>query len=149
MLRRSLGAVFVGFVLAIGSFATTNAQDTYDCSDFATQEEAQAVYDADPSDPSGLDGPIGPDNDTRGTPGVACESLPSGGGAGTGGGGTEGGSTGGESSGAGTGGTTSTTIPTTGVGAAVTQSPAGGIALVLWSLAGVAGALALRSLRRI
>jgi hypothetical protein len=31
----------------------------------------------------------------------------------------------------------------------VTQSPAGGIALVLWSLAGVAGALALRSLRRI
>lgn len=39
------------------------------CSDFATQEEAQAVLDADPSDPHGLDG----DGD-----GIACESLPSG-----------------------------------------------------------------------
>jgi hypothetical protein len=30
------------------------AQDT-DCSDYATQAEAQAVYDADPSDPNVLD----------------------------------------------------------------------------------------------
>lgn len=51
--------------------------DQYDCADFATQEEAQAVYDQDPSDPSGLDGPQGEASD--GTPGVACESLPSGG----------------------------------------------------------------------
>jgi hypothetical protein len=35
-----------------------------DCADFATQEEAQAEYDSDPSDPNGLDG----DDD-----GVACE----------------------------------------------------------------------------
>ena len=42
----------------------------YDCSDFATQSEAQAYYDADPSDPSDLDG----DYD-----GVVCESLDSGG----------------------------------------------------------------------
>lgn len=40
-----------------------------DCADFATQEEAQAVLDADPSDPHGLDG----EGD-----GIACESLPSG-----------------------------------------------------------------------
>ncbi|GAA5109543.1 excalibur calcium-binding domain-containing protein [Haloechinothrix salitolerans] len=49
--------------------------DQYDCSDFATQEEAQAEYEKDPSDPSNLDG----DND-----GVACESLPAGGGSGDG-----------------------------------------------------------------
>jgi micrococcal nuclease len=39
-----------------------------DCSDFATQDEAQRVYDADPSDPNDLDG--APED------GVACESLP-------------------------------------------------------------------------
>ena len=39
-----------------------------DCSDFATQAEAQAEYDSDPSDPNGLDG--APQD------GVACESLP-------------------------------------------------------------------------
>ena len=44
------------------------AQDL-DCSDFATQAEAQAVYNQDPSDPHGLDG----DND-----GIACEALPGG-----------------------------------------------------------------------
>jgi len=49
--------------------ATALAQDL-DCSAFSTQPEAQAVLDADPSDPNGLDG----DDD-----GIACESLPSGG----------------------------------------------------------------------
>jgi Ca2+-binding RTX toxin-like protein len=38
-----------------------------DCDDFATQREAQAVLNRDPSDPHGLDG----DND-----GIACEHLP-------------------------------------------------------------------------
>ena len=38
-----------------------------DCSDFSTQAEAQAVLDADPSDPHGLDA----EGD-----GVPCESLP-------------------------------------------------------------------------
>ncbi len=42
---------------------------------FQFQEDAQAVYDADPSDPNGLDGPIG--EASSGIPGVACESLPS------------------------------------------------------------------------
>jgi len=51
----------------------------YDCSDFATQEEAQEYLL--PGDPYGLDG----DND-----GVACEDLPSGGGGGGGGGGESG-----------------------------------------------------------
>jgi hypothetical protein len=44
-----------------------------DCDDFATQQEAQATYDADPTDPNGLDA----DGD-----GEACEEN-SGGGAGT------------------------------------------------------------------
>jgi hypothetical protein len=39
-----------------------------DCGDFEFQEDAQAVYDQDPSDPNGLDGN---DND-----GIACEDLP-------------------------------------------------------------------------
>src|SRR5215217_3378774 len=46
------------------------AQDIRNCSSFATQEEAQAELNRDPSDPNGLDG----DND-----GIACEDLPSGG----------------------------------------------------------------------
>ena len=41
--------------------------DTLNCSDFQFQEDAQAVLDADPSDPNNLDG----DND-----GIACEDLP-------------------------------------------------------------------------
>jgi hypothetical protein len=47
------------------------AQDDLDCADFATQEEAQAALDADPSVPNGLDA----DSD-----GIACEELGSGGG---------------------------------------------------------------------
>lgn len=39
-----------------------------DCSDFATQADAQAEFDKDPSDPNGLDG--SPEDS------VACESLP-------------------------------------------------------------------------
>ncbi len=39
----------------------------YDCRDFSTQRRAQAVLDAEPGDPYGLDG----DYD-----GVACEALP-------------------------------------------------------------------------
>ena len=47
-----------------------SAGNSYNCSDFATQADAQAVFNQDPSDPSGLDN----DND-----GIVCESLPSGG----------------------------------------------------------------------
>jgi competence protein ComEC len=52
-----------GLVGACGSCALSDCN----CSDFATQAEAQTCLDADPSDPFGLDG----DND-----GDACESLP-------------------------------------------------------------------------
>ena len=38
------------------------------------QQHAQEVYNSDTSDPYGLDGPVGPNNDTRGEPGVACET---------------------------------------------------------------------------
>ncbi|WP_290056657.1 calcium-binding protein [Amycolatopsis solani] len=52
---------------ASAQLATPLAGDL-DCSDFKYQEDAQAVYDQDPSDPNGLDGD---DKD-----GKACESLP-------------------------------------------------------------------------
>jgi hypothetical protein len=46
-------------------------EDLYDCADFDTHAEAQAIYDQDPSDPYGLDGPPGEAFD--GEQGVACE----------------------------------------------------------------------------
>lgn len=49
-----------------GAAAATDRVDL-DCVDFATQEEAQAVLDADPSDPNNLD----PNHD-----GIACSLLP-------------------------------------------------------------------------
>lgn len=54
--------------LASAQLATPLALADKDCKDFQYQEEAQAVYDQDPSDPNGLDGK---DND-----GKACEDLP-------------------------------------------------------------------------
>ena len=45
--------------------------DTLNCEDFTYQEEAQAVLDADPSDPNHRD-----EDDPSGD-GIACESLPS------------------------------------------------------------------------
>lgn len=57
--------------------APTPSSGDLDCSNFETQEEAQAVYDADPSDPNGLDGPQG--EGYTGNYGEACEDLPPGG----------------------------------------------------------------------
>jgi len=62
-----------------GPIAPAQAQgvtDLYDCytGQFTYQEEAQAVYEQDTSDPHGLDGPRGSASD--GVPGVACEDLP-------------------------------------------------------------------------
>ncbi len=78
-----LMAVLVLVVGAVGRFTYEQIfntrtpalalQDQFDCADFATQAEAQAVYDQDPSDPNGLDGPIGEASD--GQAGVACEEL--------------------------------------------------------------------------
>jgi hypothetical protein len=49
-----------------GTSPQDDAGGDLDCADFATQAEAQAEYDADPSDPNGLDA----DDD-----GIACEEL--------------------------------------------------------------------------
>ncbi|HYI61047.1 MAG TPA: excalibur calcium-binding domain-containing protein [Acidimicrobiales bacterium] len=65
----ALAALLAAFTLLSASPA--GAQTDLNCEDFATQEEAQAELDSDPSDPHGLDG----DND-----GVACQDLPSNGG---------------------------------------------------------------------
>ena len=49
---------------------TARQTEDLDCADFSTQEEAQAEFDSDPSDPHNLDA----DDD-----GIACEELDSGG----------------------------------------------------------------------
>jgi hypothetical protein len=79
-------AAVVAFVLLAGVVAAINyqhilnsgkpalAQDEFDCASFNSQAEAQAELRRDPSDPSGLDGPIGTASD--GTSGVACEVYP-------------------------------------------------------------------------
>jgi hypothetical protein len=79
-------AAVVAFVLVAGVVAALNyqqilnptkpafAQDQFDCASFNSQAEAQAELRRDPSDPSGLDGPIGTASD--GTAGVACEVYP-------------------------------------------------------------------------
>src|SRR5215207_1052287 len=79
-------AAVVAFVLVAGVVAAVNyqqilnpskpalAQDEFDCASFDSQAEAQAELRRDPSDPSGLDGPIGTASD--GTAGVACEVYP-------------------------------------------------------------------------
>ncbi|MGH3965673.1 MAG: excalibur calcium-binding domain-containing protein [Pseudonocardiaceae bacterium] len=63
MTAAAILAAAASFLLA----GTAVAQGDLDCSDFKTQEEAQAVYVQDTSDPHNLDS----DDD-----GVACESLP-------------------------------------------------------------------------
>ncbi|MDQ0935456.1 hypothetical protein [Streptomyces turgidiscabies] len=47
-----------------------HAQNDLNCRDFAFQEDAQAVFNMDPSDPNHLDEDQGPDD------GIACEVLP-------------------------------------------------------------------------
>lgn len=72
----ALAAVTLAAGLSLSFTAPALAQQDYDCADFATQEEAQAEYDKDPSDPHGLDA----DSD-----GIACETLTSSGETGNGG----------------------------------------------------------------
>ncbi|WP_369140988.1 excalibur calcium-binding domain-containing protein [Modestobacter versicolor] len=59
-------SVLIGAALSFGFTGTANAADL-DCSDFASQAQAQAAYDATPGDPNRLD----QDGD-----GIACETLP-------------------------------------------------------------------------
>jgi hypothetical protein len=75
VLLLSIAATFAGRAAWEGMpSASAQSDDLYDCQDFDTQEEAQAEYDRDPSDPYGLDGPRG--EGSSGEPGVACEELP-------------------------------------------------------------------------
>jgi hypothetical protein len=69
MARRIIPVVLLvfGALIAAAPAALAQANDQ-NCSDFASQAEAQDHLRADPSDPDGLDGN---DND-----GIACESLP-------------------------------------------------------------------------
>ncbi|MFC7976824.1 excalibur calcium-binding protein [Streptomyces cinereoruber] len=66
-------SVVVGIALAVVSVAplsgVAHAQDL-NCQDFRFQEDAQAVFDLDRTDPHGLDEDQGPDD------GIACEELP-------------------------------------------------------------------------
>ena len=137
--------------LAVLMFApATLAQDT-DCADYATQAQAQAVLDADMSDPNGLDA----DDD-----GIACETLP-GGNMGGGGGstttGTTSGTTRGTTTGTTTGTPTGTTTGTTGAAAAQysttalpgTGGPSGSALLPIGALLVLGGGiLALVAMRR-
>jgi hypothetical protein len=66
---RVIGTLFT--IAAIVPLADpAHAQTDRDCRDFAFQEDAQAVFDADPSDPNRLDEDQGPDD------GIVCEALP-------------------------------------------------------------------------
>src|ERR671917_329006 len=70
----TVAACWVMCLLAPALAQSEQEGDLYDCEDFTYQEEAQRVYDRDPSDPYGLDGPIG--EATDGIAGVPCEDLP-------------------------------------------------------------------------
>ncbi|WP_039932025.1 excalibur calcium-binding protein [Streptomyces viridochromogenes] len=71
-MRRRTGAI--GMLFAIAAIMPlaepAHARTDRDCRDFAFQEDAQAVLDADPSDPDRLD-----EDQGRGD-GIACEALP-------------------------------------------------------------------------
>ncbi|MGW7495519.1 excalibur calcium-binding protein [Streptomyces luteogriseus] len=70
-MRRRTGAIGTLFAIAaiVPLADPAHARQDLDCRDFAFQEDAQAVFDADPSDPNRLDEDQGPDD------GIACEAL--------------------------------------------------------------------------
>ena len=70
MRLRTTAAAGVLFAAALSIGTGSASAADLDCNNFATQAEAQAVYNADPSDPNRLD----QDND-----GIACETRPGGG----------------------------------------------------------------------
>ncbi|MFF3488659.1 excalibur calcium-binding protein [Streptomyces sp. NPDC002701] len=70
MPRRTAVAAGIAAVVSLVPLAgTAHAQDV-DCRDFAYQEDAQSVYNQDPTDPNRLDEDQGVDD------GIACEVLP-------------------------------------------------------------------------
>jgi hypothetical protein len=75
---RRFALCFVAFftlaLLVAGGVGAQETTDQFNCEDFQYQEEAQAVYNQDPSDPHGLDGQ--PGAAFEGVEGEACEELP-------------------------------------------------------------------------
>ncbi len=69
-IRMFATAFAVAVIAAIPLAGTASGQDTKNCDDFTYQEDAQAEFEKDRSDPHGLD-----DYDGKGD-GIACESLP-------------------------------------------------------------------------
>jgi hypothetical protein len=69
----SLAALVMVLAVLVAPAALAQ-EDLYDCADFQYQEDAQAVYDQDTSDPYGLDGL--PGEAYAGIQGVPCEELP-------------------------------------------------------------------------
>jgi LPXTG-motif cell wall-anchored protein len=67
------GALALAATAIFSAPAEAGVSADRDCSDFATQADAQAVYNSDPSDPNRLD----EDGDKK-----ACETLPAGAGVG-------------------------------------------------------------------
>jgi hypothetical protein len=60
----------IAFISVAPLSETARARTDLDCRDFRFQEDAQAVFDTDRSDPHRLDEDQGPDD------GIACEALP-------------------------------------------------------------------------
>ncbi len=58
------GSVLVASIITATPAFAASSEDL-DCDDFSSQEQAQGVYDSDPSDPNGLD---------REGDGIACET---------------------------------------------------------------------------
>lgn len=75
-MRRTL--LLAGLALIVGwtvpAWADHSAGTGINCSNFTTQEDAQAYFNLHPGDPEGLDGP--PGSGFTGVPNVACEDLP-------------------------------------------------------------------------
>ncbi|MGW7195965.1 excalibur calcium-binding protein [Streptomyces chryseus] len=69
-LRTAAAAVVLAAAASLPLSGVSYAQPDLDCSDFTYQEEAQAEFDRDPSDPYRLD--EDPGDDDR----IACEALP-------------------------------------------------------------------------
>lgn len=68
--RAAAACIVLAFASCAPLSGAAYAQTDLDCRDFSFQEDAQAVFDRDRSDPNRLDEDQGPDD------GIACEALP-------------------------------------------------------------------------
>nr|WP_232542865.1 excalibur calcium-binding protein [Streptomyces sp. QHH-9511] len=68
--RTVVAGIALAFASAVPLSEAAHAQEDLDCRHFRFQEDAQAVFEMDRSDPNRLDEDQGPDD------GIACEVLP-------------------------------------------------------------------------